>query len=436
MSKKNNVNVGAVFTTHATILGRTLASNNFDLYGSSGDGKMKIEAIDPIKEAYNYYIEAKYGIEKACVNNADVFTTVSEITGIEAEFLLKKKPDVLLPNGLDMKRFPTFEEISIKHNVAKAQIKEFLLTFFFPYYTFDLDETLLFFLAGRYEFRDKGIDIYIKALGQLNDRMKAEKSKKTIVAFIWVPSSVRGIKPSLLENRTFYNDVKESIEENTQDIQKKLMYYLLANIELSSKNIFDEETQKMLKKKLLMFRKKGSPEICTHDLYDENDEIKKAVLQVGLDNAQDDKVKIVYYPIYLTGADNLLDTDYYESMIGCHLGVFPSLYEPWGYTPLEAGALGASAVTTDLAGFGRFIDKKKAPDDKGIFVLKRLNKKDDEIIKSLSDFMFWFQALDKYDRVQNNLDARNLAAMADWKILIENYINAHNLAVKKKFGIG
>ncbi|MFH1316134.1 MAG: hypothetical protein ABII01_01320 [Candidatus Woesearchaeota archaeon] len=433
MIKKNNLNIATVFTTHATILGRTLASNNFDLYCQPHDKKYSLEQLDPLKEAYNHSIEAKYGVETACANNADIFTTVSEITGIEASYLLKKKPDMILPNGLDMKKFPTFEEVSIKHRHGRNQIKEFLMTYFFPYDPFDLDNTLVYFLAGRYEFRDKGIDIFIKALGLLNDRLKAEKSKSNIVAFLWVPAGVRGIKSFLLENRTLYNDIKDSIKDEIENIEKKLIYALISNKEINNKTLFEKDLLNSLRAKIGKFKKKGDPPLCTHDLQDENDQIIKMLTEVGLDNRKDDKVKIVYYPIYLTGADQLLDLDYYEAMNGSHLGVFPSYYEPWGYTPLEAGALGVSSVTTDLAGFGRFIEGKKENKNTGIFVLERLNRNDNEITKSLADFMYWFQILDKYDRVQNKIEARRLASLADWELLIKKYIESHNLAVKRKF---
>ncbi len=160
----------------------------------------------------------------------------------------------------------------------------------------------------------------------------------------------------------------------------------------------------------------------------------KNLYATGLDNQADDPVKVIFYPIYLTGADGLLDLSYYECMQGSHLGVFPSFYEPWGYTPLEAAALGVSSVTTDLAGFGRYICKecedKKTP---GIFVLKRENKTDQQITKSLTDFMFKFATFSRHDKVKNKLMAKSIAAKADWKFLITEYIKAHNLAIEKVF---
>jgi len=424
--KHNDVKVGTVFTTHATILGRTMSFANEDLYEL-------FDKINPEEKAYEYGIQAKYLTEKQSASNADVFTTVSEITAIEAEHLLGKKPEVLLPNGLDLKKFPTFEEASIKHQLYRERIKEFLLYYFFPYYSFDLDNTLLYFLCGRYEFRAKGIDIFIKALAKLNEKLKKEKSNKTIVAFFWVPGNIRSIKTQLLESRAFFEDIKGGIDDNMDRIKNKIIYSIASKKKIIEKNIFDEDFMHENKKKVLKLMKNGNPALSTHDLHDEqNDSIIKAFNEAGLLNKKEDRVKVVFYPIYLTGADGLLDLSYYECMQGSHLGVFPSYYEPWGYTPLEAAALGVSSVTTDLAGFGRYVNEKsKQNKNPGIFVLKRLNKKDDEVVKELANSFYYFSSLSKQERIKNKMEAQRLSSLADWDVLIKNYIEAHNLAVRR-----
>ena len=425
--KKKNVKVATVFTTHATVLGRTLANSNVDLYNVWGK-------INPDNEVYKYNIEAKHLIEKNSAAFADIFTTVSEITGMEAEYLLKKKPDVLLPNGLDISKFPTFEELAIKHRIQRDRIREFMLYYFFPYYTFDPKETLIYFIAGRYEFHDKGIDIYIKALGRLNERLKQLKSKKTIIAFIWVPANFRNIRPELLENKTLYQDIKDALEEVIDDVEKNIIYSFASNKKTTKERLFEEDFLTEMKIRVGRLVKKGLPPLLTHDLYDENDMILRAITSAGLKNEEQDSVKIVYYPIYLSGADGLLNLNYYEAMQGSHLGIFPSYYEPWGYTPLEAGALGVSSVTTDLAGFGRYFCAECAQSDTpGIFVLKRLNKSDDDVVSQLVDVMFNFASLSKEDRTANKLQARKTASMADWKSFVNNYIEAHNMSVDKMY---
>src|SRR3989338_9750564 len=139
------------------------------------------------------------------------------------------------------------------------------------------------------------------------------------------------------------------------DARKNIIYSLIARKKFSQEDLFDEEFLLEIKSKIMKLKRNGNPSVSTHELYNEgNDTIMSHLKESGLDNKKDEKVKVVYYPIYLSGADGLLNLDYYESMQGSHLGIFPSYYEPWGYTPLEAGALGVSSVTTDLAGFGRY----------------------------------------------------------------------------------
>ena len=424
--RKNNQNVATVFTTHATVLGRTLASAHVDLYNL-------LEKINPEEEARKYKIQPKFLAERAAAVHADIFTTVSEITGIEASFFLGRKPEIILPNGLNLAKFPTMEEIAIKHKLMKTKINSFLLYYFFPYYSFDLINTYVFFIVGRYEYHDKGINIFINALGRLNKILKDEKSEKTVVAFLWIPANVRGIKAQVLENRANFIDIHESIEDSMVDIRNSLTISVATNKEISADSVFGSELFRELRRKAMNLNKKGVPPLSTHDFYnEEGDEILNGLRENGLSNSKEDKVKIIYYPIYLTGADSLLDLNYYESMAGAQLGVFPSYYEPWGYTPLEAAALGVSSVTTDLAGFGRYIsdemEQKKLP---GIYVIKRLNKPDEQVTEKLKDVFYNYIQLTKEERIANKYEAKKISAECNWSHFAEFYIEAHNLAVEK-----
>jgi glycogen synthase len=423
--KSRKLPIGTVFTTHATTLGRTLAGNNIDLYNMW-------DKIDADKEVYKFGVESKHFVEKQSAQNAEVFTTVSEITGMEAEHFLGKKADVLLLNGLDIEKFPTSEETAIKHRLQRERMRQFLLYYFFPYYTFDLQETLFYFIAGRNEFHAKGIDVFIKSLGLLNKKMREVGHKKTIVAFLWIPANISNIKPEILENKTYFQDVKDSLEDIKDEIHSNILYSVISNQKITNNTLFDKEFLSGVKNKLNRFYKKGLPPVSTHDLYEKEDTIIRALKEAGLTNKQEDPVKVVYYPIYLSGADRLLNLDYYESMTGSHLGIFPSYYEPWGYTPLEGGALGIASVTTDLAGFGRYIqkqsEKKKNP---GIFVMNRLGKSDDDAVRQLLEIMFNYSNLSTNDRIANKTQAREVASATDWKIFITNYIEAHNMALDR-----
>lgn len=424
--KNQNIKIGTIFTTHATILGRTLAGNNYPLYDI-------IDKINPNEEAYKLNIQSKYLLEKACAEYCDVFTTVSEITGIEAEKILGRKPDILVLNGLDIRKFPNLEESSLKHITNRNKIREFITSYFFPYYTFDLNHTLLLFILGRYEFRNKGIDIFIKVLGNLNEILKKQKTSRTVISFFWIPQDNQGIKREQLENKNYYMHIKNFVDYNSEDILSKIVHELVCRQNISKEKILSGEFLNALKKDLMRFKRKGNPPLCTHYIKNElNDPIISSLLKQGLDNKEDDRVKAILYPVYLDGSDGLINLPYYDSISGCHLGIFPSYYEPWGYTPLESAALGVPAITSDLAGFGRFIQHKvKNTMNDGIFILKRYQQSEEQIINSFTDYISKFCKRDTTVRVKNKINAMELAHLANWSILVKNYIKAHNLALEK-----
>lgn len=423
-AKKNLPKVGAVFTTHATTLGRSIAYRGVDFYSN-------IEEIDSRKEAYTYHVQAKHLLEKAAALASDVFTTVSEITGIECEHFLGRKPDLFLPNGLDAGGYLSFEEAAIKHRLQRGRIRELLFYNFFPHYTFDLRNTLFYFLMARYEFHAKGIDSFITALGNMNAKLKSEKSRQTIVAFLWVPAKTKGIHPDLAENRANYFDVKEFIEENSGELVERFTYSLFAGKDLKSSDVFDDEPHHELERRLKKLRKPGLPLICTHELEYRDDQILKSLAEAKLNNEKDDRVKVVFYPAYLTGTDKLLNLTMREAIQGCHLGVFPSYYEPWGYTPLEAAAEGVPAICGDSSGLGRFLQNlPRDEQNPGIYVLENFGKKEKDVAKRLGDMLYDFAAMPRYQRVENKINARDLVNYFDWSNLVDNYVAAHNLALK------
>ncbi|MFC1704909.1 glycosyltransferase [Nanoarchaeota archaeon] len=427
--KKQNSKIGTIFTTHATMLGRTISSSGRDLYGI-------LDKINPEEEAYKSGVQDKFLVERACAQNTDVFTTVSEITGIEAEKILGRKPEVLVLNGLDIGKFPTLEEVSIKHVTSREKIREFLTFHFFPHYTFDLSHTMIMFIVGRYEFKNKGIDVFIRALGNLNEKLKQEKSERTVAVFFWIPQGTNGMKVELLENKNFYRHIKNHVTFHSSKILSNIVYDFVSQKDISKSQLFTKDFLLSIKKDILHFKREGNPLIATNNINDEGDNtMLKSFMENGLSNKEEDKVKVLLYPVYLDGDDGLIDLPYYDAMAGCHLGVFPSYYEPWGYTPLEAAALGVPSITSDLAGFGRFIKPKLKGDmDDGIFVLDRFGKNENETVDQFSDLLYKFSQRDNRARAKNKLRAKELARSADWGILIENYIKAHNLALKNRSG--
>ncbi|HII17393.1 TPA: glycosyltransferase [Candidatus Woesearchaeota archaeon] len=417
--------IATIFTTHATMLGRAIAGSGSPLYDM-------LDSMNPEEEAYRHRVQAKFFTERACAQNATIFTTVSEITAIEAEKILGRKADVLVLNGLDINKFPTPEEAAVKHVTCRNRLREYLAFHFLAHYALDIKDVMLFFTVARYEFRNKGIDVFIESLGKLNQRLIAEKSEKAIAAFFWVPLETHGIKMELLENKNHFRHIKHYIQGNAEQILQNITNNLMSNMDLS-RNIFSKEFVQSLRKDIINFKRSGNPALVTHHLNDEeHDPILSAFRFHGLLNRESDRVKVILHPVYLNGNDGLVDLAYYDAMAGCHLGVFSSYYEPWGYTPLEAAALNVPAIASDLSGFGRFIDPKLAHDmNDGIFVHKRYRQSYEQQVAQLSELLYAFSKRDKHLRAKNKLNAKELATLADWKELIANYITAHNLALDR-----
>ncbi len=430
--RKHCPDTPTVFTTHATVLGRALANRGVDIYAKNDD-KLTLESMELDKKAYEIEVASKHQMEKACAHAASVFTTVSDITAIEAEQILKRRPCMVLPNGIEINKFPSSDECPIRHKDFKERILMFLTSYFFPYYWIDLDNTHIFYTAARYEFHDKGIDVFIDALGRLNQKLKKDRSKENVVAFIWVPANIRGIKTEMIENSSFFDDIVETMNTNGHYFRYKMITSVVAGKELCTDNLIQKDLRDILQSKILKFRRdeKSAP-ICTHDLVNPDDMIIKAIKDAGLENKEDDQVKIIFYPIYVSGADNLLKLDYYEAIQGSHFGFFPSFYEPYGYTPLESAAMQVVSLTTDTSGFGQFIMKKKDPKDAiGIHILKRMGRSTEDSAEDLGNVMFQYLKKPKEKRIECKFEARRLAEKADWKLLISEYIKAHDLAVKR-----
>ena len=422
--KKQKVKIGTVFTTHATILGRTLAGAGLPLYDL-------IEKLDPENEAYKQGIHFKHQLEKSAALASDVFSTVSETTAWEAQKFLGRKPDILLPNGINLDNFPSAEDLFSRHRLQRNRLREFLISYFFPYYTFDIQNILFYAIVGRYEFRNKGVDIFIKALGRFNQKLKNEAGSKNVAAFFWLPAENLGVKKEVSQARENLRDIADVFEEISEETRLSLFFSLLDGRKSGFPELWDEKFLLALQKKILKFRAvSGSPPVCTHELTNPKDPVIRTFKEEGLNNSPEDKVKVIFSPIYLTGDDGLFNLDYYESLTACHLGVFPSFYEPWGYTPLDALASGVAAITTDLAGFGRFfLEKFKEESADGLFILKRQGKNEEEIVKGLAEILFRFSLLTAEERGKIKMRTREIASFADWKILISHYIEAHNKAV-------
>ena len=204
--------LGTVFTTHATLLGRYLcADKSTDFYNN-------LKHFDVDKEAGRRGIYHRYCIERSAVHCAHVFTTVSEVTAEEAEHLLFRKCDLVLPNGLNTYQFSALHEFQNLHAQAKKKIQTFVQGHFHGHLDFDLDKTLYFFISGRYEYRNKGADLYIEALSRLNRMLIEIGSDKTVVAFIIMPAKVDNYNVASLEGQA----KTKLLHDTVSDLQKKM----------------------------------------------------------------------------------------------------------------------------------------------------------------------------------------------------------------------
>ena len=442
------MSIRTVFTTHATILGRAIAGSGQDVF-------QVIKSIDSSNSANSAFVDnvarshgvfEKFTAERACANNATVFTTVSDLTAKEAKALLGRQPDIITQNGLPMRQFPSFEQASIVHAASKARLFEFFKYFFFQYHQFDLSQTLTFFVSGRYEFRNKGMDVTIQALGKLNERLVAEKSTKTIVTVFIVPMQQFGVRRDLYESKLFYRNINQLLTKSQAKMHDSLLAYALSHPDaaLQMSAITPEFAQELRRLVALFDKPTNIAPLCTHQLGGEgNNEILQAFSAAGLRNEPANRVKVILYPVYLEGSDGLLDMTYYDSINGCHLGLFASFYEPWGYTPLECAALGVPAVTTTSAGFGQFVVAQQsnvsstalpsvAPGkQEGIFVLDRLHKSDADIVHEYTQLLYEYAALSHHERVKHKIAAKLLAEKADWSILFKQYLQAYELALSR-----
>lgn len=427
------VPVALVFTTHATRIGRAKSSAGENLFKEVMLGLKKKKHFND-DDAKKYHLEAQHGIEKACAHHSHVFTGVSDIVAEEAEYILGKRPDVVTPNGWDIKHSLSSRDLTILHEKNRKKINEFLEAYFSPYYPVETKNNIVFFISGRYEFFNKGIDIYIEALSKLNERLKNKKNKTTVFAFILVPSNIKGPKKSLLESILRYKEIEELVGEEFKRMERILVNDILDGKQVTLKDLLSKRfvrEAKILSYFFSQFSGKNPP-LCAFELEEGeyNDKIINYLIKNNLTNKKEDKVKVIFYPSYLSRGDGLLNMNYSDFVNGASMGIFPSRYEPWGYTPFETAILRTLVVTTDQAGFGVTIQKNPKDGRLPIKVLhmKDKSKKDvvEELEKTMEDCIF----MEIERRTFEKLRARMLVKQLDWKYLIQNYINAHNLAWK------
>ena len=302
-----------------------------------------------------------------------LFTTVSEVTAWECEHLLQRKVDHVLPNALNIERFTALHEFQNLHRKYKENINRFVMGHFFSNYPFDLDKTLYFFTSGRYEFRNKGFDVTIEALARLNWRLQQENIDRTVVCFFITKRPFRSINAGVLHSRAVMEELRDTCEHIEHQIGDRLFVQTAMGRAPQLDDLVDEYWRLRLKRTAAAWRRNELPGILTHDLVDDTeDDLLNAIRKCNLVNNAHDKVKVIYHPDFISPGNPLFGMEYDQFVRGCHLGVFPSYYEPWGYTPLECVARGIPAITSDLSGFGAYVEKHyDNAEERGIYIAPR-----------------------------------------------------------------
>lgn len=424
--RRERLPVACAFTTHATLLGRYMASAEESFYD-------RLSSVDQDLEASRYNIRGQHAIERACAHGAHVFTTVSPITGEECSQLLGRKPDVITPNGLNTERYDVGHEFQTQHAQFKAAIHRFTMGYFFPSYTFDLDRTVYMFTSGRFEPRNKGFDLCLEAMARLNAQLKDFGLPTTVVFFLVSQRPVRSINPQALYMRGVLNELREVCSHIMEHVGEKLFPAAARGERVNIDQMVDAYWALRYRRTQQALKISGLPPVVTHVLEDDaRDPVLNHLRALGLFNRPEDPVKIAYHPEFISPASPLWGIEYDQFVRGCHLGIFPSAYEPWGYTPQECIAMGTPAVTSDLAGFGRYaVDRFSDPQQWGLVVLKRRGRSFHDAAADLARWLLEYCRLDRRGRIDRRNRVESHAGEFDWSKMVRAYHQAHDIAVTR-----
>lgn len=372
--KKQLPAIATLFTTHATSIGRSIAGNDKALYaymdGYNGDQMAK-----------ELNMEAKHSVEKQAAHHVDCFTTVSDITARECKILLDKEPDIVTPNGFERNFVPEGKEYTHKRTEARSlliNVAEKLLGC-----SIDPD-ALLVSTSGRYEYRNKGIDVFIEAMNRVRTSGQLQRE---VVAFIMVPAWVRDARA----------DLKEVIEKDIQMTAPMQMPFITHWLNMM-----------------------GQDKALNH------------IAHAGIKNAASDKLKIIFVPCYLDGRDGIFNKPYYDLLIGMDATVYPSYYEPWGYTPLESVAFGIPTITTNLAGFGLWAKKTVSGNNinEGVAVINRTDFNYFDVADAITSSILSLTQKDSKETEEIRQHCFDLASKAEWSKFITYYESAFDIALE------
>jgi glycogen synthase len=428
--RKENLEIKIVFTTHATLLGRYLAMNDNNFYDH-------LAFYNWEKEATNFNVRPIVEIERASAHGAHVFTTVSELTARECTHLLGRTPDLILPNGLNIQRFEALHHVQNQHLEYKEKIHDFVMGHFFQSYSFDLDNTVYCFTSGRYEYHNKGFDLTLEALARLNWRMQQANSKMTVVAFFITKRPFYTFNPDVLHSKALIEDIHRVCEEIKEQAGRRLYTKITSDNGQYQfpdlREMVDDYLKLKLRRNVQSWKTKKLPKIVTHTLIDDSkDEILNFLRTANLVNNRHDKVKLVYHPDFISTSNPLFKMDYNQFVRGCHLGIFPSMYEPWGYTPLECLASGLPSITSNLAGFGDYVSRNIIDHEKqGMYIIDRKGRDFNQTAGELAQIMHRFVEMTRRERIALRYRCEEASLHFDWSNLGRFYDVAYNMAVTR-----
>lgn len=372
--KKAMPQIGTIFTTHATVMGRCLAGNGMPLYG-------KLEVYNADTKALEFNVVSKQSLEKTAAIHADCYTTVSEITAKECAQFHGKAVDVVTPNGFENSFVPEGDEFKLRRIEARVkfyEVAEALLAH-------DVSKNAMIVgISGRYEFKNKGLDVFIDALGKLNECSNLDRE---VLAFILIPGGHHGPRKDVFKN--LHDKGNENIE-------------VLSNTYI------------------------------THYLNEpEYDPILHRIRTAGLFNSSSERVKVFFVPSYLNGDDGIFNMPYYDLLIGMDISVFPSYYEPWGYTPLESLAFHVPTITTSLAGFGLWVQEYYKKDHPGIDVINRNDENDSFVVEEIAKALCKYSTLSLKEQEVFRDNASEVSLIALWSKQLQYYRLAFSNALLK-----
>lgn len=373
--------VATIFTTHATSIGRSIAGNNKQLYAY-------FEGYNGDQMAEELHMDAKHSIEKQSALRADCFTTVSRFTDRECKQLLDKPADVVLPNGFENDFVPKGTQFTSVRKKARRRILDVAGALTGSTLS---DDTLIVSTSGRNDYRCKGFDVFLEAMAQLRAQLNEQtEDNRQVLALIEVPCWLKGPRADL--------------QERLQAKHKNNNNAPLPN------------------------------PVITHELWNLNeDRIVRQIWEVGLKNLPTDKVKVILVPCYLEGNDGIFDLPYYNLLAANDLALYPSYYEPWGYTPLESCAFHTPCVTTDLSGFGQWVDEVLGHSGTlrdGVRVIPRSDGNFYEVAADMCKTVKEMLSLDSKARTTVRNNATKLADKAQWKHFIKYYYQAYDFAIR------